>query len=70
MVDAPDSSSVMPTPNPQSPDAAELWRQVEAYARATGDIDLDMVIAAIAASEGVPLEDAEQPWTAPPMTDS
>jgi len=49
--------------------AADLWREVEAYARATGDIDLDMVIAAIAASEGVPLEDAEQPWAAPPEAD-
>jgi len=70
MVDAPDSSSVMPTLNAQSPTAADLWREVEAYAHATGDIDLDMVIAAIAASEGVPVEDAEQPWAAPPAPDS
>ncbi|MDO8532430.1 MAG: hypothetical protein Q7T26_09785 [Dehalococcoidia bacterium] len=48
----------------------DLWRQVEAYARETGDIDLDMVIAAIAASEGMPVEDAEQPWAAPPTNDS
>ena len=63
--EAPDLS---PAPSPAS--AAELWRQVEAYVRETGDIDLDMVIAAIAASEGVPLEDAEQPWAAPPTNDS
>ncbi|MBI2867278.1 MAG: hypothetical protein HYX97_02950 [Chloroflexi bacterium] len=70
MVDAPDSSSAIPSPNAQSPTAADLWREVEAYVRETGDIDLDMVIAAIAASEGVPLEDAEQSWTAPPTNDS
>lgn len=72
MVDAPDSSSVMPTPNPQPPTAADLWREVEAYARETGDVDLDLVIAAIAASEGVPMEETEQPWAAPlpPANDS
>lgn len=70
MVDAPDSSSVMPTPNPQPLTPADLWREVEAYVRETGDVDLDMVIAAIAASEGVPVEDAEQPWAAPPANDS
>ncbi|MBI4307843.1 MAG: hypothetical protein HY684_03465 [Chloroflexi bacterium] len=35
---------------------------MQAYARETGEIDLDLFIAALAASEGIPVEEADMPF--------